>query len=382
MIENIVIYVADSLRWDHLPPTVANRGIAFETVAQSLFSAPSFATLATGLYPLQHGVFDWENRIPDGVETLFELDGVDAGFWQAGEVAGHEIYPILRQEGKTRLADLDEPFVYLERNDDPHVPFGGTDASSAEEYYTTRNGDWERIGKEYRRGTELSVVRFEDRIAELRECGVLNDTLVVFTADHGELLGEGGEVGHTSPARPELVRVPTVFVHENLSPDVFHADPGSEIIEHVDVVATILGALGRSDALATTGVNLLAESRAHDWGSNHVNIERNGRSIYAADSIWWSEGGHVFHQNPMAYRFGKALYGLTKGASRHSIRARPLLMLWSYLRRNASFGTPPVTSETARELMAGFYEELSTVESKTVELDADVEETLENMGYL
>jgi len=79
----------------------------------------------------------------------------------------------------------------------------------------------------------------------------------------------------------------------------------------------------------------------------------------------------------MAYRFGKALYGLTKGASRHSIRARPLLMLWSYLRRNASFGTPPVTSETARELMAGFYEELSTVESKTVELDADVEETLE-----
>lgn len=382
MIGNVVIYVADSLRWDALPSAVADRGVGFRTVAQSLFSAPSFATLATGLYPPQHGVLDWHNRMPDGVETLFELDGVDAGFWQAGEVAGHEIYPILRQSGNTALTDLNEPFVYLERNDDPHVPFGGTDAASAEAYYTTRGGDWDRIREEYRRGAALSVERFEDLLAELRERGVLDDTLVVFTADHGELLGEGGEVGHTSPARPELAYVPTVFVHRNLSADDFHADPESAIIEHVDVVATVLGALGRSDAPATTGVDLLAEPRTREWGYNHADIVRNGRSMYAADSIWWPEGGYVYHRNRTAYRLGKALYGLTKGASRHSIRHRPLSLLRSYLRRRARFGTPPMAAEEARELLAEFHGQLSTVDARTVELDADVEETLQDMGYL
>lgn len=382
MIENVVVYVADSLRWDYLPPTVADRGIAFETVAQSSFSAPSFATLATGLYPSQHGVFDWNNRMPEEVGTVFELDGVDAGFWQAGEMAGHEIFPILRQDRKTALSDLEEPFVYFERNDDPHVPFGGTTATSAEEYYTTRRGDWSRMREEYRKGAQLSVERFDDCLAALRERGILDRTLVVFTADHGELLGEGGEVGHTSPMRPELAYVPTVFVHDDLSSDDFHADPGSAVIEHVDVVATLLGALGRSDDLPTTGVDLLSEPRSREWGFSQVDIRRNGRSMYAADSIWWPDGGYVAHRNRAIYRLAKALYGVTKSASRHSVRHRPASMVRSYLRSNATFGTLPTTEANARGLIDAFRDDLSMVETRTIELDADVEATLENMGYL
>lgn len=121
---------------------------------------------------------------------------------------------------------------------------------------------------EYRQGAKLSAERFEGYIAELRERGVLDRTLVVFTSDHGELLGKGGEVGHTSPLRPELTYVPTVFVHEGLSAEDFHADPGSDVVEHVDVVTTILGALGRSGTLPTAGVDLLTESRPREWGFN------------------------------------------------------------------------------------------------------------------
>ena len=382
MIENVVVYVADSLCWGFLPSSVADRGVAFGTIAQSSFSAPSFATLATGLYPSQHGVFNWNNRIPREVDTVFELDGVDTGFWQAGEVAGHEIFPILRQGRKTPLSELEEPFFYLERNDDPHVPFGGTTAISAEEYYTTRRGDWDRMRAEYRRGTQLSVERFEDCLSELRERGILDRTLVVFTADHGELLGEGGEVGHTSPMRPELAYVPTVFVHDGLSPDDFHADPGSAVIEHTDVVTTLLGALGRSTALPTAGVDLLAEPRARDWGFNQVDIRRNGRSMYAADSIWWPEGGHLVHRNQPLYRLVKAIYGITKSASRHTVRHRPVSLLRSYIQPSATFGTLPTTEANARELMNTFRSELSMVETRTVNLDADVEATLKNMGYL
>ena len=211
-------------------------------------------------------------------------------------MAGHEIYPILRQHGKTPLSTLEEPFVYFVRNDDPHVPFGGTTVRSAEEYYTTRSGDLDRIRAEYRRGARLSSEHFDECLTDLRERGVLDRTLVVFTADHGELLGEGGEVGHTSPMRPELAYVPTVFVHEGLSPEDFHVDPSS-IIEHVDIVATILGALGRSDDLPTAGVDLLREPRFREWGFNQVDIRRNERSMYAADSIWWPEKGYLVHRN-------------------------------------------------------------------------------------
>jgi arylsulfatase A-like enzyme len=381
MVENVFIYASDSLRWDHLPESVRDRGVAFETVAQSLFSAPSFATIATGLYPQQHGVLDWQHRMPDSVGTIFELEGVDAGFWQAGEIAGHEIYPILRQEGKTELADLSEPFVYLERNDDPHVPFADSGADSAREYYDTRGTDYDRIREEYRHGAEVSAERFAERLDELDDRGVLEDTLVVFTSDHGELLGEHGEMAHTSPACPELAYVPTVFVHPSLDGDDFHADPETEIIEHVDVVATLLGALGREAELPTAGVDLRSEPRSRAWGVNHIDTIRRGRSVYRADSLWWPDGGYVFHQNSTALRATKGLYRLARSASRSALRGRPLSLLKTYVQSETAYGNPPVTLEEARALLEEFQDGIETVESRAVDLDDGVEQRLEDMGY-
>lgn len=381
MVKNVLIYVSDSLRWDHLPKSVSDQGVSFKTVAQSLFSAPSFATLATGLYPQQHGVLDWHHRMPDAVETIFELDDVDAGFWQAGKTAGRAIYPILRQDGKSRLHDLSEPFIYLERNDDPHVPFAGSGVDSAQEYYETRGSDWNRIREEYRHGADVSAERFADRLSELEERGILDDTLVVFTSDHGELLGEHGEVAHTSPACPELVYVPTVFIHPSLDRDTFTADPESEVIEHVDVVATILGMLGRGDKLPTAGVDLSTERRSRTWGVNHIDTIRRGRSIYRADSIWWPNGGHVFHQNSVALRAMKGIHRLARSASRDSLRRRPLSLMKTYLQSEAQYGDPPVSAAEARALLKEFREGIGPVESRSVDLDESVEQRLEDMGY-
>ena len=61
---NVFIFVADSLRFDHLSQSVADRGVAVETVAQTMFTAPSFTTFATGLYPPQHGVSVTFSRSP------------------------------------------------------------------------------------------------------------------------------------------------------------------------------------------------------------------------------------------------------------------------------------------------------------------------------
>lgn len=380
MVENVYVYVADSLRWDHLPAAVADRGVAFKTVAQSTFSAPSFATLVTGRYPQQHGVLDWNDRPPESVPTVLELDGIDGGFWQAGEVAGHEIFPILRQTGKTDPADLEAPFVFVERNDDPHVPFAGTAPSSSAEYYQSRGRDWERIREEYRQGVEESAAEFERRLDELADRGLLEDTLVVFTSDHGELLGEHGEVAHTSPACPELTYVPTVLVHDDLSAADLHASPGTDVVEHVDVVATMLGALGRGDAFETAGVDLRERARQRDWGYSHVDLQRLGRSMYAADGAWWHGGGHVVHRSPMPHRTAAALHRLARSPSRAAVD--PLALLRSYLPSTATFDDPPVPLERARDLLDEFRADLDTVEARSVDLDENVEQTLEDMGYL
>jgi hypothetical protein len=42
----------------------------------------------------------------------------------------------------------------------------------------------------------------------------------------------------------------------------------------------------------------------------------------------------------------------------------------------------PTTEAQARELIDAFRSDLSAVETRTVELNADVEATLEDMGYL
>jgi phosphoglycerol transferase MdoB-like AlkP superfamily enzyme len=78
-------------------------------------------------------------------------------------------------------------------------------------------------------------------VDELKESGVLDKTLIVITADHGEMLGEnGGPVGHGWAMTPELANVPLIIM------DPGH--PGYRINDtigsQVDLMPTILDTLG------------------------------------------------------------------------------------------------------------------------------------------
>jgi arylsulfatase A-like enzyme len=379
-IRNVLVFVADSLRWDYLPDSVASQGVVLKTVAQSLFSAPSFATLATGLYPPEHGVFNWHDRMPPGTPTIFDLEGFDAGFWQAGEVAGHEIYPILQRETKTTFEDLEPPFVFLERNDDPHVPFAGTDVDSAPEYYADRGADRERIRQDYETGVEIGSTAFQRRLDRLEDRGLRDETLVIFTSDHGELLGEHGEVSHNTPACPELAYVPTVFCHPDLDRSSFAVDVDATVVEHVDVVATLLAAVA-GEEFPTSGVNLLAEPRLRRWCYNHIDARRRGYPFYTAESAWWYDGGHVIRENSLPFRTAYVLYQLARSPTAPLLRSRAPSLLRTHLRSALTYGDPPIDREMAREALETFRAELESVESRRVSLDESVTDRLEQMGY-
>ena len=72
--DNLVIFVADSLRYDFSPDGLMDTDVKFKTVAQSTHSPPSFSTLSTGLYPYQHGVHGWTDKIPADIETVFDVE--------------------------------------------------------------------------------------------------------------------------------------------------------------------------------------------------------------------------------------------------------------------------------------------------------------------
>lgn len=74
---------------------------------------------------------------------------------------------------------------------------------------------------------------------------LLEDTLVVFTSDHGQCFGEahvGGRFGHGYPMVPEAVEIPITFVGAGLPT----GETFGRLLSNVDIVPTLLSAQGRS----------------------------------------------------------------------------------------------------------------------------------------
>ncbi len=78
--------------------------------------------------------------------------------------------------------------------------------------------------------------------AQLEERGLLDDTLIVLSADHGETLGDNLEdigIGHGGTVRPELTHVPLAFHHPRL------ADQNVACLSmNADLAPTLVRALG------------------------------------------------------------------------------------------------------------------------------------------
>ena len=118
-----------------------------------------------------------------------------------------------------------------------------------------------------------------------RELGLLEDTLLVVTSDHGHQLGEHGLTGKVARGLwHELVDVPLIIRR----PDGI--DAGKRVgsfVQHHDIVPTVLAALGATPRVALEGVDLLQMAadrirpREHvSCGYNDYSWCRDGRRVY------------------------------------------------------------------------------------------------------
>jgi arylsulfatase A-like enzyme/Flp pilus assembly protein TadD len=235
---------------------LAAKGRVFTNAhAHNVVTLPSHANILTGLYPFQHGVRENSGfRLSGDVPTLatvlrgagyataafvgaYPLDsefGLDRGFqvyddrttrgsnaeeFELAERRGDEVVgPALKwwqaNQGKPRFL-----WVHLY---DPHAPY------APPEPFASRYAKEPYLGE---------VAASDSFLAPL--LGVMKDALVVVTADHGESLGEHGELTHGLFAYEATLKVPLLLSGPGVQPGK-DARPA----RHVDIFPTVLQAAG------------------------------------------------------------------------------------------------------------------------------------------
>lgn len=388
-VTNVFIYVGDAVRGDSVSEDISTRGTTLKTIAASTHSPSSFASLATGMYTPSHGVSMFSHQIDPSLGTIFDLvdesSFVNSIFRFAYREHGEEvdpIYSVLDQEvpvSDINLAELSEPFVVMERGPGGHAPYGDFEGAATE--YFRKTPDAKSLRTDYNRSISKDASLFETRLNELAEGGFEEDTLVVYTSDHGELLGEGGMLGHSSPMRPELVYVPTVMIHPELPDQTVETSS----FHHVDLLPTMENLLNtKVSERATPGTpatERIETGPRPSFYSNQFPIPDlpliSGTLHY--EGCWDAHGGHTFARSSVPDRITILASKLYASSKRKFLWKNVHNALPSYLSSGDKFGSPEFSRAEADEVLSHSISWPTT--TSEVSLSEAAEQRLQELGY-
>lgn len=195
-VSNVPVYVCDSLRFDALPERIENASVWGRAIVASTFTGSGYPAILTGRYPSNHRVWKLTEVLPRR-PPLLDLSadtGIDdTTMW--GSVDDPTDKPPIRmchERENTTLDGVDSPFVLVVHDVGGHMLYGKrerNDWESNEAFFSDLRGQPDQIEDLYREGVADSIDRFLGLCEDLRDPGEYDDTLVVFTSDHGEPLG-------------------------------------------------------------------------------------------------------------------------------------------------------------------------------------------------
>lgn len=105
-----------------------------------------------------------------------------------------------------------------------------------------QDANWNRFGNFYLNSMRSVDFHLNSILSELDNLGLTEETVIVFTADHGEAGGHHGLRGKGPFAYKETVHVPFYVVH----PDVRGGSVCSALTSHIDIAPTLLSLAGAS----------------------------------------------------------------------------------------------------------------------------------------
>jgi arylsulfatase A-like enzyme len=301
---NIIFIIFDALRADHVSaygyprqttPTVDSRlaakGVLFsEATAISSWTKISNASMLSSRLPMElFAVWEQTNDPILNSQTLLAEYLRDAGYntagfidsWfmraQFGFAQGFDTYEIVGVDGDSinnlAITWLDEhgyqsgnsgdPLFLFLYYYDPHsefVPPPPFDTMFDPDYTGPITGEIFGHGKDVvsgdlilsERDLEHVIALYDGDIAysdhflnimldDLETRGFLENSLIVFSSDHGEMFGEHDKWIHRNSLYEEVLRVPLIFRYDGILPEATVFSPP---VDHLDVTPTILDLAG------------------------------------------------------------------------------------------------------------------------------------------
>lgn len=399
-VENVVIFVSDALRFDFLPEEVRALGVAARAIAPSTFTASALPSLLTGRYPASHRVWMFDDRLP-ARPALLDPDETDVGFdaegvWIKLPSAQKPPLQIHHVETESKLEELSPPFTHVVHDVGPHAPYGFENGvfESTREFFETHEDRRPQLVELYRRDCRNSAERFLAVYDQIVERDLLDRTLLVFTSDHGQCLGEpenGGRFGHGHPMCPETVEIPIVFMGAGLP----RGETYGALLSGTDVAPTALSAQRGRIPSTVDGVDVWRNApdpnRLHrsdvwqhlDAGVGDLTAEI---SVYAATSAWNQTGGYVFQRASRLERFAAIAYdNLFRGyapawLANASVENAVNLTRLS-LANTRTFGDPDFSERVAGRSVPDAFEKETDRETEA-DLSEAQEAQLRDLGYL
>lgn len=323
---NIILVTVDTLRWDYLSTygfrdaghtpaadRLADHGTVFtQAVATAGTTIPSHGSMLTGVYARIHGARSNFHGKYEGIGTVTEAlqsAGYRTGAFVSNQFlftigdlgGGFEADNVPFQEGRGSsrpqsgdktvaqasawidgLKPAQPAFLWLHLWE-PHGPYDPTDWSRE------RMQDYDGILKDgmtadLMHNKALEIAKSPEDVQAMRTLyagevnladqylgqfldhleagGRLDNTVVIFTADHGQTLGEGGRHGHGPNHRETVIRVPLIVA------DFRRRQPSRSYLRvgTIDVAPTIAAAASLEQAFDYAGRSLLnLGDLADDW---------------------------------------------------------------------------------------------------------------------
>lgn len=390
-VDNVFVYIADAVRADFAPERVLNKGLSVQTIAAGIHSPTSISSIVSGTYLPQHGVGDFTDTLPSDLPNILHSDDINIGFANTMNDVRFDpggsadiIADTLNVEADAPelLSNIKPPFVFVERGPGGHAPYVQKhELDTGDNYFRDRgNAHRSQYSSEYQKAVAEDADWFLGRLEELAERGLLEDTLVIYTSDHGELLGEQGMLAHSPPIHPRHVYVPTVLIHPQI--DVGHAEGG--VLRHVDLVPTIASLLDvEFDTRVPPVGEDLTRSSLLEQGPTFYAISKStpfGEIDVAFDSAWDATGGYVFPKTGRFSRLIMGAYHLTRSSWSAYTRARPLTHMKFQLRGDRCHYAPAMTEQEARRVIEDIRNrDASQQDQEQREIP---EERLRELGYM
>lgn len=326
---NILLISIDTLRPDRLScysdkylrtPSIdylASKGVLFKRAfAHTPTTLPSHANILVGATPLYHGIHENANYSLSGefltlAEYLKEKGYSTGAFIGAfaldsrfGLSQGFDVYD------ESYSSKTESEFVYQERKADeviqsaigwlerqgskwfsfvhiwdPHAPYQPPDPFGAKFKDDPYSGEAAYV--------DSALKKLFDY---LEDKGWIENTLIVLTADHGESLGEHGEMTHGYFAYNSTLWIPLIIAGPGITPG--RAD---DYVCHIDLFPTICDYLGMEKPSYLQGVSLLPLTRGRKLGKRAIYFE----SLTASISRGWAplrgyiEEGKKYIESPL-----------------------------------------------------------------------------------